>query len=115
KRRLLARRQLAQADLEARVAVCAGDLAAALDDRALLGDLLANLAERGRLRRRERDLHAALEVDAEVQALERDRADAQDDRGDREDEPEPPPPRDVDPLPARDLGRGRAHEARVAE
>ncbi len=36
------------------------------------------------------------------------------DRGDRDDEPEPAPADDVDPLPARDLARRRAHEAGVA-
>ncbi len=62
--------QLLEPDLEAAVALGAGHLAAALDDGIATADrrrLRADLRERRRLVGLERDLHAALEVDAEVQ------------------------------------------------
>ena len=83
------RAELLEADLEALVRVGAGRLAAALDDRVAAADrgsLVAHLRQRHRLRRLERDLHAALEVDAEVQSLDRDRDDAQADGDERDDE-----------------------------
>src|SRR5207253_2056012 len=89
-----------------------------LDDGVAVADrrgLVAYLRDRNGLRRRERDLHAALEVDAEVQALEDQRDDADADRRQGEDEPQPAAPDDVPALPLRDLERARAHEARVVE
>src|SRR5581483_640651 len=97
---LRARGELLEPDLEALVLVAAERLAGALDDRALLGDLLAHVRERARLRRRERNLHAAAEVDAEVEPLAEDRSEADRDRRDGDREPESAVAGDVDPLPA---------------
>src|SRR6185503_18385156 len=66
--------QLLHADLEALVLVAARGLAAPLDDGVAAADrgrLVAYLGERRRRLRLERDLDAAPEVDAEVQAARR--------------------------------------------
>ena len=116
--RLLGLVQRLRADLEAPVGIPADCLAAPLDDGALLTDdgrLLADVRDGDGLRRRELDLCAALELDAEVEPLDHQRDHAQADGDQREDEPEPPPADDVNPLPARDLLGGGPHEARVVE
>src|SRR5207245_8222680 len=80
-----------------------------------LGGDRANLLRVVRLVRLERDLRAALEVDAEVQAARAERGGACDDdrAGDRK--PEIAPLHEVDLEPLRGLLALRAHEARVAE
>ena len=70
---LLGGRQLLQADLEALVPVAVRRFAAPLDDRVAAADrrrLGAHGCQRGRGLRGEGDLHAAFEVDAEVQATD---------------------------------------------
>ena len=106
------------ADLEVRVAVAARRLAASLDHGVRLADLRglrAHRLERRRLGRTEGDLRAALEVDAEVQALDRDRGDRERDDDAGEGEPDPAHPDVVEPQPARDARAGRAHQPRVVD
>ncbi len=103
-------------DLEARVGVRPGELAATLDDRVVRAGCrrrVPDLRERDGVRRRERHLDAALEVDPEVEAPDDEEQHGEADRDQRDDEVEAPAGDDVDPLPARDLARGRPHEARA--
>ena len=74
-----------------------------------------HVLERDRLRSLERELRAALEVDAEVEPLDSDRddRDRHHDAGDRE--PDPPPADVVDLQPARDAAARRADQPRVVE
>ena len=117
---LLRLRQRLRAHLEARVAVAARRLAAPLDDGVPAPDrrhLASHLGQRRRRRCPEGDLRAALEVDAEVQALDGDREHAEDDRHSRDGEPDPAwaAVTDVDSRPAGDRLAGATHEARVVE
>src|SRR5207253_217787 len=104
------------ADLEALELAARGLAAAPLHDRARVVDELELGADAGdvlRLRGHERDLRAALEVDAEVQALdaERDRADENDHAREREPELALAHVVELEPLPA--LLRAGAHQLRV--
>jgi hypothetical protein len=94
--------------------------AAALDDRLrqarvdALG-VAAHVVHELRLRRLERDLRPALEVDAEVQAAHAERDDRNRDHAARDREPEPALAHEVDLEPAPVLLALRAHERRVLE
>ena len=107
-----------RADPELPVRPARQRVAGSLDLRAALTGPLrrlgAHLFERGRLRRRQRDLRAALEVDAEVQAVEPDRADREHQDDARHREPAVPQADEVAPDPRRRLALG-AHQARVVE
>jgi hypothetical protein len=114
---LLPRERLAL-ELELGVALVAGALADALEDRVPLADPLrlgSHVLERDRLGRRERDLRAALEVDPEVQAADAEREHGDHEHGARDREPDPALADVVVTDPVRDLHAGRAHEARAVE
>src|SRR5215216_5438087 len=103
--RLLGLRQLFRPDLEARV-LPVGRLSAPLDDRVALAELArsaAHLLERLGLLRREVDLRAALEVDAEIQAADGERADSDRHDGGRDPEPDVALAHEVDLQPLRSL------------
>ena len=121
---LLGRRQRLHPHLEVLVLVAADGLAAALDD-GVAWPMLARLGartsvERDGLRRLERDLRAALEVDAEVQALDAERTDRdRDDRaGDREPEVAAAHEVDLQPLaacwPCAPMKRGFSNQRKPA-
>src|SRR4029079_1263422 len=105
------------AQLEALVLIAAYSPTATLDNRLLAepGRLRADRRQRGGLRRRERDLRAALEVDPEIEALHGKRADRDHDDRARDREPEVALAHEVDLQPAPALLAARAHEARVLE
>src|SRR5256886_1821303 len=74
-----------------------------------------NVLLRVRLARLELELHAALEVDPEIEALGAQRDQAGDDHGARDREPQLALPHVVDLQPLRRLLALRAHEARAVE
>ena len=93
-------------------------LPVALHDRVglpLLRKDLRDLARRVRLAGLERDLRAALEVDAEVEPVDTERDHAGEDDGARDAEPPVAAPDEVELEPLRGLLALRAHEARVVE
>src|SRR5207244_2744044 len=97
---LLGARQLLQPDLEVLVLVAVLRGAAALDDGVLLVPdqlrLVAYLLERRELLRLERDLDAALEVDAQIEATGHERDDADQNDGARDREPQVAAAHEVD-------------------
>ena len=117
RRGLLLRRQLLGLDLEAAVLLDADLLAAADDLRSALAErrgLRANVLERDGLGCRERDLRPALEVDAEIEALDRDRAERDQEHDARDREPAVPKADEVAPDPGGRLALG-PHQSRVVE
>ena len=111
---LLVARERLRAKREARVLVAVRGLAAALDDRVRPG---RRRPPRARTSSTEWGSGVAnvawlppSEVDAEVQPLDGERAEADQEDDARDREPDPPLADEVDLLPARDPRRARAHE-----